>query len=276
MKGYIQVMLLVFAGLGLFLPSCKTQQGATAPEMSQVDYLVEGQFKILEVDKLGFCYLVNHKNEILKYDADFNLLFRYSVRSLGDITTLNVSNPQKIFVYYGDYNQIVLLENTLSEIKRLDLEGLGLYNISGATVGRDNFIWLLDNANLRLIKINENGKIFLSSNEQDPVLRAFVAETPDLHAYDNQIYLNNKEQIAVYDEFGVHQKNLPIASPQLQFENDQLFYITDQEIKRYDLKVDFLKESNISSVKNFQSEGSDFYITNNRLLLIDGYGLYQL
>jgi len=266
-------MALLMMGYSLAISACSTQKETAQDSTFQVDYLVTGNFKILEVDKLGFIYLVNSRNEILKYDTDYKLLFRYSIRSLGDITSLNVSNPQKLFVYYGDYNQIVLLENTLSEIKRLDLESLEIYNISGMTVGRDNFIWLFDNANLRLLKINERGEIFLSSNEQDPTLRAFVDEMPDLYAYENQRFLSNGNLIAVYDEFGVHQKNIRLNSKQLQFAKNKVLFLQDQSIKSYNLQVDFLEDSNVSTVKKIQKSATNFHLNNTRLLLIDANGL---
>jgi len=269
-------MALLMMGYSLAISACSTQKETAQDSTFQVDYLVTGNFKILEVDKLGFIYLVNSRNEILKYDTDYKLLFRYSIRSLGDITSLNVSNPQKLFVYYGDYNQIVLLENTLSEIKRLDLESLEIYNISGMTVGRDNFIWLFDNANLRLLKINERGEIFLSSNEQDPTLRAFVDEMPDLYAYENQRFLSNGNLIAVYDEFGVHQKNIRLNSKQLQFAKNKVLFLQDQSIKSYNLQVDFLEDSNVSTVMNFQGTASSFHFNNSRLLLIDASGLRKV
>ena len=80
--------------------------------------MIEGDFKILEVDKLGLVYLVNNGNEIIKLQGE-QILFRYSSKRLGNITRLDVSNPQKVLVYYGDYYQVVFLDNTLSEIDHL-------------------------------------------------------------------------------------------------------------------------------------------------------------
>lgn len=128
---------------------------------------------------------------------------------------------------------------------------------------------------MRLLKINESGQIFLSSNEQDPTLRAFIDEMPDLYSYENQIFLNNGEQLAVYDEFGVHQKNISISAEQLQFENNKLLYLEENYIKSQDLQVDFLNDKGISVLKEFQGKASGFHINDDRLLLIDGKGLYS-
>ena len=149
-KGYALLFFL------LSLVGCRTSQVAV-PEVapSKLDselYTLIGNYKLLEIDKLGFIYLVTvEKNEILKLDADYQVLFRFSLRGFGDIHQLFVENPQKLMVYYSDFNKLLFLDNTLSEINRLDLEGLSLWNMQGATLARNNIIWLLDSANIRLL-----------------------------------------------------------------------------------------------------------------------------
>ena len=233
-----------------FTIGCKTskeavsQSTALPPTQDQGIYTLLGAYKLLEVDKLGFIYLVTvEKNEIIKLDADYKILFRFSLRGFGDIHQLFVENPQKLMVYYSDYNKLIFLDNTLSEINRLDLESLSLWNMQGATIARNNIIWLLDSANIRLLTIAETGKILLSTNEQDPVLREFISEVPYMINKDNLIYINNGKKIAIYDEFGVHMRSYKHDNEGIQLHNKQILFLEGNKLMSIDTDLVRLSDS---------------------------------
>ncbi|UPT66170.1 MAG: hypothetical protein M0D57_17035 [Sphingobacteriales bacterium JAD_PAG50586_3] len=62
----------------------------------------------LYVDKLDNVYVIND-NEIFKYKPDGKLFNRYSNKSLGKVTMIDVSNPLKILLFYKDFSRIVYL-----------------------------------------------------------------------------------------------------------------------------------------------------------------------
>ncbi len=272
MKTLIQGSLFL---LLISLLSCKTTQQVstpTAPQLPNDMYALQGAYKIVEVDKLGYIYLVRNNNEIVKLDADLKTLFTYSLRGLGDIHQLNVDNPQKLMVYYADYNNLIFLDNTLSEINRLDLESLSLWDIQGATLARDNTIWLLDNANIRLLKIDESGKILLTTNEQDPILRQYLTDIPQIINKDNLIYLNNGQNIGIYDEFGVHQKNYSYPNQSMQILNKELLLLQGKEIIGIETDLVRLGDSTQKLVE-LKNPAIDFYLRGRSLYWIDSYGL---
>lgn len=272
----LKLGLLLYILMALL--SCKTtQQSPTAttpaaPKLADEMYAHLGTYKILEVDKLGYIYLVDDNNEITKFDADYKPLFTYSLRGLGDIHQLNVDNPQKLMAYYADYNNLIFLDNTLSEINRLDLESLSLWDTQGATLARDNSIWLLDNANIRLLKINEAGKVLLSTNEQDPNLRKYLIDIPQMTNKDNLIYLNNGSDISVYDEFGVYQKNYDYPNQSMQILNKQLLVLQGHDLLSIDTDLVRLSASSQILVE-LKNPAIDFYLRGRSLYWIDSYGL---
>lgn len=270
-KGYALLFFL------LSLVGCRTSQVAV-PEVapSKLDselYTLIGNYKLLEIDKLGFIYLVTvEKNEILKLDADYQVLFRFSLRGFGDIHQLFVENPQKLMVYYSDFNKLLFLDNTLSEINRLDLEGLSLWNMQGATLARNNIIWLLDSANIRLLTIAETGKILLSTNEQDPILREYISEVPFMFNKNNLIYINNGNKIAVYDEFGVHMKSYEHPNQGIQLYNKQILYLDHNQLMSIDTDLIRIADS-VQKLAELKGPAIDFHLRGRSLYWIDSYGL---
>ena len=79
----------------------------------------------ITTDKLGNLYTVAG-DEISKYDQNGKFLQKNSIKSLGKITSLDVTNPLKILVFYKDYNKIVFIDNMLAQSGNLiDLSAMG-------------------------------------------------------------------------------------------------------------------------------------------------------
>ncbi|MFN7013928.1 MAG: hypothetical protein ACK4ON_06630, partial [Bacteroidia bacterium] len=65
-------------------------------------------------DNIGNFYLYN-KNEILMYDSTGFLKNRFSDKSLGKITSVDVRNPLKIVVFFEDLPAIIFLDNMIAQ-----------------------------------------------------------------------------------------------------------------------------------------------------------------
>ncbi|HHH53934.1 MAG TPA: hypothetical protein ENK91_09770 [Bacteroidetes bacterium] len=142
-KGFI---LMVFGIAGLL--SCLSSPVKNVPK----DRLHINNFT---VDKLGFYYETDNLDRIRKFDKDNKLLYSYSNHSFGSIGTIDVSNPHKILVFYFDQQILLLLDNTLSELSKIELDPSSTYVAAG--MSNDANIWLFDSDKRNLIKIDKNG-----------------------------------------------------------------------------------------------------------------------
>lgn len=226
----------------------------------------------MRVDKLGFIYLVNNQNGILKYDKNGQLLFRYSINRLGTIQDMDVQNPQKIFVYYPDFSTILYLDNTLSEMKRITLETLDLWDMQGATATRANNIWLYDNAQIRLLQINEQGTIAASTNERSQELIPYQSTFKNLRARNNKIYVCGSEGLDVFDEFGIWTNHYTIYGQHIQIEADRIFYLQDNKIHSYTTGIEFKSPNKI--IFELDNPATSFHLTNDHLILKDKGGIW--
>jgi len=268
---YLKYFLFIFFFSCWGFISCQTKKPLlNTNEVEEEQYLIKGQYKILDYDKLGNLYLVSEDNEILQL-KDNKVLFRYSNRRLGDIYKIDVSNPQKILVYYGDYYQIVFLDNTLSAINQLDLEAMGFWDVNGVALSRDNQIWIYDPVNIRLLKINENGKVQLSSNE----LYSYGISGnffPDILVGEEVVYLYDEKSIHLFDEFGTWKKQLDLDTEKLSIANGYLLYRTKSHLRSYSMAVQLKEPSQI--IQKIKETTVDFSITSEGIYLIDHLGLY--
>lgn len=269
MNRFLKYFLLVVLCYSATLSSCQTKKNLATLNSTNQNYLIRGDYKILEVDKLGYTYLVNTANEIIKL-KDKEILFRFSSKRLGDITLLDVTNPQKLLVYFGDYYQILFLDNTLSEIKQLDLEGLGYWDVQGVALSRDNFIWIYDPVNVKLLKINTNGQPVLSSNEL--YAYGFDDFVPEIIVGDQVVYLYDDNEVKVFDEFGTWLKSYSIENSGLQIMDGQILFLDKVDLKSYTTSVEF--KDPVTDITKLDPDVKDFYLARDFLHLIDKNGYY--
>ncbi|MEJ6793309.1 MAG: hypothetical protein QNK89_11420 [Lacinutrix sp.] len=74
-----------------------------------------------------------------------NKLLKYSNVQLGPITSANSFNPLKINLFYKAFNTVIILDNRLAEIFKIDFNQTKPYkNVSHVSTGSDNTIWIFN------------------------------------------------------------------------------------------------------------------------------------
>lgn len=105
---------------------------------------IEQNANIIAIDNTGNIFIVEARY-LFVYDTAGNKKNEYINKYLDDITSIDVSNPFKILLFYKNFNKIIFLSNKLTEIdKGVDLEDLNLYYIEAACNSSKNGFWVFD------------------------------------------------------------------------------------------------------------------------------------
>jgi len=156
------VYALVF-GLLSSASSCTSQKVVTSTNIRAINVPA----KLLEVDNLGRIYVVDNRNDLINYRPDMTEQYRYANRRSGHISSIDLTNPLKVVVYYDDFNQVKILDNTLSIISELNLNDF-YADISACSSSNDGNLWIYDPINFKLKKVNDEGTTLIeSSNTND-------------------------------------------------------------------------------------------------------------
>jgi hypothetical protein len=199
------------------------------------------------------------KGDVLtKYDKTGKLLYKYSNKNFGDITFVDASNMLKILVFYRNYLQAVFLDNTLSlNGEPISLDKIGFIQAQLICSSHNNGIWIYDQQNLELVRVNQN----LERTQQTGNLAALLSIElhPDyLIEYDNKVYLNNPGTgILVFDIYGTYYKTIPVKDiKQFQPFGNLVYYNRGNEVKAYDLRTsdEFQFQIPIEDFKSFRLE----------------------
>jgi len=149
---------------------------------------------IIGMDGFGTIYYLN--NNILYKKSDQGTL-SYNNLQLGNISSVNTFNPLKINIFYKDFNTIMVLDNRLAEIFKIDFNKIQPYrNITHISTGNDNTVWVY-NQDLQELELFDY-KTNKTRASTLPILNDLV----ELISNYNECWLLTKEYLYKYNYFG--------------------------------------------------------------------------
>lgn len=192
-RSYIIGLLL------LFFQACLAQTDTNF----RLIRVLRGDIVDFTVDNLDNIYLLNSHNQVKKIDPQGDSVAAYNdVKQFGKATLIDVSNPLKVLLYYRDFATVVMLDRFLNTVNVVDLRKQNI--LQAKTIGQsyDNKIWVFDELESKLKKIDENGKPVLETADFRLLLGQSL--TP-LKIFDENKYVylyDPLKGVYVFDYFG--------------------------------------------------------------------------
>lgn len=217
--------LICFFLLVLLLPSCGTTQNKTIVTSDPAPLDIIEKIDQVEIDNLQNIYILTIDNRILRYDSELNKKYEYNNGSIGDIVSIDATNPQKILCFIADFNRILILDNTLAEIKTLDLSTTEFLDVTAVARSNDNRIWIFDPINQVLVKIDNLGNAQFTSNRLSDYNLGSVNPTIIREKENKVVMVDGEIGILIFDNFGHFLKMIPeLDVDYIQIFGDYIFY----------------------------------------------------
>ncbi len=141
----------------LLFPVAAAAQANTSFHLIRV---LQGDFVDFTVDNLDNIYVLNSHNQVKKFNAAGDSVAIYNdVRKFGQASLIDVSNPLKVLLYYKDYATVVMLDRFLNAVNTVDLRKQNILQAKAIGQSYDNKIWVYDEFESKLKKIDEYGKL---------------------------------------------------------------------------------------------------------------------
>lgn len=122
---------------------------------------------------------------------------RYSNIQLGSISSINTFNPLKINLFYRDFNTVIILDNRLAEVYKLDFNTVTPYkNVTHISTGSDNTLWLF-NQDSQVLELFD-----YKINKARAVTLPVKSKVLDMVSNYNNCWLLTKEYLYAYNYFG--------------------------------------------------------------------------
>ncbi len=149
---------------------------------------------------------------------------------------IDVSNPLKVLLYYKDFATVVMLDRFLNVVNVVDLRKQGILQAKAIGQSYDNKIWVYDELEAKLKKIDEDGKLL----QETPDFRLLFNQPPSpskIFDENQYIYLyDSTKGINVFDYFGALKNNILITRWQnLKVTGKYIFGSKTDTLYRYEI-----------------------------------------
>ncbi len=185
--------------------------------------------KIANIDNFGNLFVVTPKNELLKFNAQGKFLWNYTNKTYGEITQLDVTDPLRVILYYNAFQQIVVLNNNLSEISKYSFNQNPEVQITMIASANNNGFWVYDQINRELRKLTN---YFVDDLKSGNLYQrnGFDMQANFMLTDDQYVYINDTlKGIRIFDRYGNFIKTA-VVYPKKDFEvNENQIYFTNKD-----------------------------------------------
>jgi hypothetical protein len=173
---------------------------------------IKGDITAFTVDNLDNIYLLSSTNQVKKLNSNGDSVAVFNdVKKYGKATLIDVSNPLKVLLYYPDFATIVILDRLLTVRNTIDLRKQNILQVHAIGQSYDNNIWLYDELENKLKKIDEEGKLLLET----PDFRLIFGEAPipqKIFDQNQYVYIyDSAKAVFVFDYFGTLKNKILIS-----------------------------------------------------------------
>lgn len=238
---------------------------------------IKGNYTYFTVDNLDNIYLITSGNQLKKINGRGDSVGVFNdVKRYGNVTLVDVNNPLKILLYYKNFTTVVVLDRFLNTRNTINFRKENIFSVQSIATSYDNNIWLFDEQDLKLKKLDDDGRQ-LQETTDFRLLFDSVPLPTTLIDKDNFIYLyDTSKGFYIFDYYGAFKARLPFlnwSNVAVSAKNIYGFY--NNKLLSYQLNSLNLKEY---SLPQFLGKYTSLKAINGKLYLLkaDGIYIYQL
>lgn len=235
---------------------------------------IEINSKELQTDRIGNLYVVSNTNQLYKYDVNGKLVSTLNYAYLGNISSVDASNPMELYLFYKELNAVVFLDNNLAYRGRLNLSDAGITQSSAACRSYSNGIWVFDMGDLQLKKLNKDGSLSQASGNVLQFAQSKNLNPCQILDNGSRVFVNDtSEGILVFDVFANYLKTIPIKGKEsIRVMEKELYYLNQNKLISYKFSTMMRDTLTLPELN-----GEKFSVEKERLYLknVGGISLYS-
>ncbi|PLX10706.1 MAG: hypothetical protein C0594_04505 [Marinilabiliales bacterium] len=225
---------------------------------------VDIQSDYIQSDHLQNLYVVNNQT-LFKYSKTGEKLAEYSNNYYGDIDIVDPVDPLRILLYYKEFNQLLFLDNKLTELRSfVSLDDLDVDNSGAVCSSKNGGFWVFDETSQSAKYYNDN----LEKQQETSNVR-FVTDSL-LHIVfmkekDGLLYLQDKSQgLFLFDIYGAYIARVPeVSVGSFQVKQGKIIYFDREKVFSYSrtrLQNESMVDDLFTNALNVRMEGDVLFI----------------
>ena len=249
----------------LFLLVCYSSSVAQTDTSFHLVKTIKGDIVDFTVDNQDNIYILNSRNQLKKLNANGDSVAVFNdVKKFGKATYIDVSNSLRLLLYYKDFSTIVVLDRFLNVRNTIDLRKKNIFQVKAIALAYDNNIWLYDELENKLKKVNEDGKLL----QETPDFRLLFGEAPSpqtIFDQDKFVYLyDSAKSVFVFDYFGALKNKILITGwKNFKVVEKYIYGSSEKILHRYEINSfrldDWKLPQQLKDVKSFNFSTNYLY-----------------
>ncbi len=238
---------------------------------------VKGNITYFNVDNLDNIYLIIDNNQLKKLDAKGDSVAVFNdVKKYGKPSYLDINNPLKLLLYYKNYSTVVVLDRLLAVRNSINFRKQNIFYVNNVTLSYDNNIWIFDEEDYKLKKIDEEGKVLQASTDWRMLFDTVPAPVK-ITDRNNFVYLYDPEKgFYIFDYYGAFKNRLAFLNwSNVEVNENTVYGFSNNKLYSYQLKSLQLKEYKLPE---FFGKFISIRAMNGKVYLLNENGLdiYQI
>ena len=251
-KNYIILVLLFTSVVCVPTNQCFAQTDSIFKFQKVINYPIVS----FAVNNLGELYIINTNNQLKKINEKgdsvgvFNQVTKY-----GKLSYVDAQNPWKTILFYENFSTIVLLDKYLNVVTNINLRKQNIFGVRTVAASYDNNIWLFDEQENKLKKIDDAGKVLMETVDFR-LLFDSVPSPVQIVDRDGFVYLYDpKKGVYIFDYYGSFKNKIPFLNwKEIAVIEKNLYGFDDNYLYSYNMGSLSLKQYALPAVfKNYTS-----------------------
>lgn len=137
---------------------------------------IAGSFSYFKRDESGNVFAVTSAGQLKKYNANLDSMGVFNdIRNFGSVDNVSSINSLRTLLFCKQFRLVLLLDRLMQVVNKINLSKVQVFQVQAVTQSYDNNIWVFDEQESKLKKINEAGKLIFESADLRLVFSEAIA-----------------------------------------------------------------------------------------------------
>lgn len=235
---------------------------------------IPGEFAYFTVDNLENLYLVNNTDQLKKINTNGDSAGVFNnVRKYGKLFSIDVTNPLKLLLYYKNFATIVVLDRFLTVRNSINLGKKNIFKVKAIATSYDNNIWLFDEGDSKLKKIDDNGNVLLETVDFRNLFDTLPSPVKIIDQ-DGFLYLYDPARgFYTFDYYGALKNHIPFKDwSNVEVIGKNFYGFQDSLLYKYEAGSLKLQQYPLPP---FFDKSTQIKASNNKVYLLQPDGIHQ-
>ncbi|MBS9523032.1 hypothetical protein KIH41_05870 [Litoribacter ruber] len=192
---------------------------------------------LLAIDNRDNIFVSDASGGIYQFNAKGEQVNHFSPSRQAQVTQLDADRTVNIFSFSYDLQEFNIFDRFLNQIVSNKLDSpVGI--IRAATLGNNQALWVFDESNLDLLKLDHRRMVVLQHQPLSLLLGEEALEIEEIREYQNLLFVRTDTKVFVFDNQGNYlRQHTYQGQDRLALFGNHLYYVKKDGLRRQDYRT---------------------------------------